>query len=366
MPQIIEGLIYDQIDNYELPSIEFRPFANQSLGSTGSSLPYPPLANAGPDQETAADNAVTLDGTGSYDPKEIARYQWRQTEGPAVNLENADQATATFIAPSGGDDGKTLEFELKVSTDAVFSHKDRTIVTVNPAEALPTVDVDSCFISSAARDQAGNFPYVGMLTGGAFFLLICLTAVSWRLRSVCRFCTLIVLLLLISVPAQAGYFSVGGGAGGDADNANATIETGAKDIRFKGLDLLFGMGLHFIPHSDDELPDPTISAPCPNEACTILDTVRKGTEVGLFGKLGVEIAKSDFYVSAIGGFTAFTESELSRSPATGRVYEESSDSQIEGLYGGGISYFFDFKYDFVLHVDYDNIRGLTGGIGLHW
>jgi len=129
---------------------------------------------------------------------------------------------------------------------------------------------------------------------------------------------------------------------------------------------LFGMGLHFIPHSDDELPDPTISAPCPNEACTRLETVRKGTEVGLFGKLGVEIAKSDFYVSAIGGFTAFTESELSRSPATGRVYEESSDSQIEGLYGGGVSYFLDFKYDIVLHVDYDNIRGVTGGIGLHW
>ncbi len=363
---IIESLIYDQVNNYELPAVEFRPFAKQPVKGAGSSLAYPPIADAGPDLEAAADNSVTLDGTGSYDPEGIARYQWQQVEGPAVNLKNANQAVATFIAPSGGEEGTALGFGLTVSTDGVFSHKDGATVTVTPDEAMPTVDVDSCFISSAAPGRAGNFHYAGMLVGVAFFLLIWLTVVSGRFRSACRFCPLIVLFLLIAVPAQAGYFSVGGGAGGDADEANATIETGAKDIRFKGFDLLFGMGLHFIPHSDDELPDPTISAPCPNEACTRLETVRKGTEVGLFGKLGVEIAKSDFYVSAIGGFTAFTESELSRSPATGRVYEESSDSQIEGLYGGGVSYFLDFKYDIVLHVDYDNIRGVTGGIGLHW
>ena len=364
--QIIESLIYDQIDNYELPSIEFRPFANQSLGRTGSSLPYPPLANAGPDQETAADNSVTLDGTGSYDPKEIARYQWRQIEGPAVNLEDADQAAATFIAPSGGDDGKTLEFALTVSTDDTFSHSDAVNITVTPDEALPTVDVDSCFIQSAASNGSNR----ALSTALSVFLILAgflAIGISKKGRhKITGIFILLTVLVLIPLPANAGYFSVGGGAGGDADNPNATIETGAKDIHFENFDLLFGMGIHFIPHSDDELPDQTISAPCPNESCTALDTVRKGTELGLFGKLGVEIAKSDFYVSAIGGFTAFTESELSRSPATGRVYEESSDSQLEGLYGGGISYFFDFKYDIVLHVDYDNIRGVTGGIGLHW
>jgi len=369
--QIIEGLIYDQIDNYELPSIEFRPFANQSLGSTGSSLPYPPLANAGPDQESAADNAVTLDGTGSYDPEGIARYQWRQTDGLAVNLENADQATATFIAPSGGDDGKTLEFALTVSTDDTFSHSDTVSVTVTPDEALSTVDVDSCFIQSAVSQYTvsndSGTSFLAFLSAFLLFTGLFMTGVIHLLRhKISGIFVLIAVLAFITPPASAGYFSVGGGGGGDADNANATIETGAKDIYLKGFDFLFGMGIHFIPHSDDELPDPTISAPCPNEACTSPDTVRKGTEVGLFGKLGVEIAKSDFYVSAIGGFTAFTESELSRSPATGRVYEESSDSQIEALYGGGVSYFFDFKYDIVLHVDYDNIRGVTGGIGLHW
>ena len=173
-------------------------------------------------------------------------------------------------------------------------------------------------------------------------------------------------LILIATPAQAGYLAVGGGAGGDSDEFNVTIETGAKDIWAKKMDLLFGMGIFFIPHSDNELPTSTISLPCPNDDCIRIGSVRKGTEVGLLGKLGVEIASSDFYVSAIGGFTAYTNSNLSRSPATGRVYEESSDSKVEALYGGGVSYFIHYKWDVVLQVDYDNIRGVTGTIGWHW
>ena len=365
--RIIESLIYDQIDNYELPSIEFRPIANQSFKNTGSSLPYPPIANAGPDQEAFADNAVTLDGTSSYDPAGIARYQWRQTEGPAVNLINADQAIATFIAPSGGDEGKTLEFALTVSTDDTFSHSDGVTVTINADQAISTVDVDSCFVKSADPNDS-NWSLLKifsiLLISSGLLLIPFLRTLKHKFLGV--LILFAVLVLIQPTKANAGYFSVGGGAGGEADDANVTIETGAKDIYFKGLDLLFGMGIHFIPHSDDEFPDPTISSPCPNEDCVSLGTVRKGTEVGLFGKLGVEIGKSDFYVSAIGGFTAFTESDISRSPVTGRVYEESSDSQIEGLYGGGISYFFDFKWDVVLQIDYDNIRGITGGVGLYW
>jgi len=124
--------------------------------------------------------------------------------------------------------------------------------------------------------------------------------------------------------------------------------------------------MFFIPHSDNELPDGTFSLPCPNDDCSRLGNFRKGTGVGFFGKLGTEIGSSDFYVSAIGGFNAYTESRLSRSPATGRVYEDSSDSKVEALYGGGISYFFDYKWNIVIQLDYDNIRGGTGTIGWHW
>jgi len=362
----IENLIYDQADNYKLPEVGFQPYSGKDIPGIGSSLAYPPLADAGPDLMTAADNAVTLDGSGSYDPEGIARYRWQQIDGPQVNLENPDQATASFVSPLGGVDGATMQFELTVSTDDTFSNKDTVNVVLSPDEVLPKVDVGSCFIQSASPDNV-----FGTLFGKCFFimtlLLISASGIFCRLRQFFpAVCILLFLLILIVPSSHAGYLSAGGGAGGDADEFNVTIETGAKDIDISNLDMLFGIGIFFIPHSDNDLPSSTISMPCPNENCLSLGKARKGTEVGFAGKLGIEIGSSDFYVSAIGGFTAYTESKLSRSPATGRVYEDDSDSKVEALYGGGISYFIDKKWDVVIQVDYDNIRGVTGLIGWHW
>ncbi|MEZ4578642.1 MAG: hypothetical protein R2875_11695 [Desulfobacterales bacterium] len=174
---------------------------------------------------------------------------------------------------------------------------------------------------------------------------------------------LLVLLLIAAVflpvtGAEAGHFAAaGGGAGGDVRmKVNATIETGAKDIHFHNQDLLFGAGVFFIPHSDNDLPSPTIALPCPNNECVPLDNARKGTEVGFVSKLGIEIGTSNVYVSAIGGFTAYTESELSQSTATGRVYENLQTVKLRVSYGGGVSYFMEYKWDIVFQVDYDNIR----------
>ncbi len=405
-PLIIENMIYDQTDNYQLPEVEYRPFAVKYISGTGSSLPYPPLADAGPDLTVDADHSVTLDGSRSYDPDGTARFQWKQVLGPAVNLKNASQPTASFVAPSGGADGVNLQFKLTVSTGNTFSHTDTVDVSVNPEGDLSTVDVGGCFIQTAGSDFFSNSFRVILNA----CILICLL-LTWRLisetmscrtrsgiqffsgfqvkpgmtilrylivgligmlcsRKYCKFFTafilMIVLMVLLAAPAQSAYFSVGGGAGGDADEVNVTLETGAKDINVQNQDLLFGVGIFLIPHSDNELPSSTISFPCPNNDCEELDSVRKGTEVGLLGKLGIEIGTSDVYVSAIGGFTSYTESKLSRSPATGRVYEDSSDSKIEALFGGGASYFIHYKLDMVFQVDYDTIRGVTGTIGLHW
>jgi len=363
---IIQNLIYDQKNNYNLPEVDYRPFAGNQIPGTGSSLFYPPFANAGPDITTAADNLVTLDGSGSYDPDGIARYIWQQIDGPQVDLKNADQAIASFIAPLGGVDGATLQFGLTISTDDTFSHQDTVNVTLNPDEALPKVDVGSCFIESAAPGHMfDSFSGKWLL-----MIILCMTTVPVVFRRFSKLlpavCVFLAVMIFIASSAHAGYLSVGGGAGGDADEINVTIETGAKDIDISNLDMLFGVGIFFIPHSDNDLPDSTISMPCPNDDCLSIDALRKGTEVGFAGKLGIEIGSSDFYVSAIGGFTAYTESTLSQSPATGRVYEDSSDSKVEALYGGGISYFIDKKWNVVIQVDYDNIRGVTGLVGWHW
>jgi beta propeller repeat protein len=72
-----------------------------------------PVADAGPDGMWQAPGLVTLNGLGSHDPDQIDRltYQWRQIEGPAVDLQNADSATPSFVVDAEGQ----WAFELVVS-----------------------------------------------------------------------------------------------------------------------------------------------------------------------------------------------------------------------------------------------------------
>jgi hypothetical protein len=96
---------------------------------------------------------VILDGSGSYDPDGLAVYRWTQVDGPAVTLKSADSATASFVAPLGGADGRTLTFQLMVKAEDDFADTDETEVTVSPDEKLSTVDKDQwagCFIQRIA------------------------------------------------------------------------------------------------------------------------------------------------------------------------------------------------------------------------
>lgn len=368
-PAAVENLIYDQSEDYTLPAVRYEPLTDE-LPDAGSGLSYPPLAEAGPDMEVTPDASVVLDGTDSYDPDGIARYQWEQIEGPQVDIRDADDAVASFAAPGAGEEGELLRFRLRVAVGPTFYHDDTMAVTVVPVENLPETDVGGCFIQAAGEspEKKGMKSFLF----GLFFAAVLCVWFRWRFFPVVKrrwldmAGLLLVVCLLTAAPVRAGYLSVGGGGGGDAEEVNVTIETGASDIRAYGMDIMFGLGLHLIPHSDDEIPDGTIALPCPNDQCTPLDSVRKGTEVGAIGKLGMEIGASSFYVNVLGGISAYTESELVRSPGTGRVYENDSDSQVDPLYGLGVSYFTGYEWDLVFHLDVDNVRGVTGAVGWHW
>jgi len=81
----------------------------------------PPLADAGSDQAVFEGTAVTLNASSSsaYDGS-IATYNWVQTAGPVVVLNNASSATPDFIAPSvSGDAG--LVFQVTVTDDTGLS-----------------------------------------------------------------------------------------------------------------------------------------------------------------------------------------------------------------------------------------------------
>jgi len=78
----------------------------------------PPIADAGGPGPILADefSTVTLDGTGSTDPEDgiPASFQWVQTGGPAVVINNADMSLATFVVPPVMPGGQDFTFLLTV------------------------------------------------------------------------------------------------------------------------------------------------------------------------------------------------------------------------------------------------------------
>ena len=91
-----------------------------------------PTAAAGEDQTVDAGSPVRLLGSGSDADGAIVGYQWAQTAGTDVSLSNADQASASFVAPQV-DMAVTLTFRLTVTDDDGATASDAVSVVVRPA-----------------------------------------------------------------------------------------------------------------------------------------------------------------------------------------------------------------------------------------
>ncbi|HCT99339.1 MAG TPA: hypothetical protein DF614_04540 [Methylococcaceae bacterium] len=98
-----------------------------------------PIANAGVDQTVSFSSIVTLSGKQSSDEDGLIKsYQWTQTSGKKILLNNAKTATATFTSPATP---STLAFKLTVKDNKNASATDTlTITTANqPLCELPFV-----------------------------------------------------------------------------------------------------------------------------------------------------------------------------------------------------------------------------------
>ena len=120
----------------------FAKMANAWFSSLQQILP---VAEAGPDQRVAEFETVTLDGSGSTDPKighgNNLSYQWIQTAGTSVVLSDDTAVQPTFDAPDAALAGKTLTFMLTVTDE------DELVAT-------DEVDVDVAIIqANAGPDQ---------------------------------------------------------------------------------------------------------------------------------------------------------------------------------------------------------------------
>jgi hypothetical protein len=98
-----------------------------------------PVAAAGEDQSIDGLTEVTLSGSGTDSDGTIASYAWEQTAGDDVVLSSADQALATFEAPSTTS-VLNLEFTLTVTDSDGETDSDVVAVTVIPENA-PLVEI---------------------------------------------------------------------------------------------------------------------------------------------------------------------------------------------------------------------------------
>lgn len=115
-------------------------------GGGGGSAPAPavntaPVSNAGADQTAQESSMVQLTGIGTdSDAGDSLTFVWIQTAGTAVTINNANNATASFTAPSlPGGGSEVLTFQLTVTDNAGLSDSDSVTVTVLPAGSVVTI-----------------------------------------------------------------------------------------------------------------------------------------------------------------------------------------------------------------------------------
>jgi hypothetical protein len=111
-----------------------------------------PIANAGEDQNVNFSSNVTLSGAKSLDSDgEIKTYQWLQTKGTKVVLNNPKNVTANFISPKKVD---TLVFKLSVTDDTKATAVDTVTINVAAQAQGQLNDTGITFCSDGAFNVA--------------------------------------------------------------------------------------------------------------------------------------------------------------------------------------------------------------------
>lgn len=133
---------------FKFSIIYFCAFFLNACGGEGKSnenAPLPivnsqPVANAGVDQRVNEQANVTLEGVASDGDGTIVSYQWTQTAGTIVTLENATNASASFIAPVVTEQA-LLTFELQVTDNESATASDSVDITVTPINETTDVQM---------------------------------------------------------------------------------------------------------------------------------------------------------------------------------------------------------------------------------
>jgi len=141
------AVIHAYKDGVELSIIPSK--SSFTVGESGSVTQFnivinrTPTADAGVNQTVDEGDIVTLNGSNSFDPDtgigDSITYEWSQTDGTSVTLDDPTAAQPTFTAPVVGVGGEALTFELTVTDTGGLQDDDTCIVNVS-AKKPPVAD----------------------------------------------------------------------------------------------------------------------------------------------------------------------------------------------------------------------------------
>ena len=134
-----------------------------------------PAASAGPNLSAAEDTIVQLQGTATDPEGQGLTYQWIQTGGPSVTLDDPNSDAPTFTAPNIAGD-EDITFELRVS-DGENTTVDSVSITIEADDdapvdvsAGPNQDVDELdvvqLVGNGSDLEGQDLTYTWIQTGG--------------------------------------------------------------------------------------------------------------------------------------------------------------------------------------------------------
>lgn len=141
---------------------ELRAFA-----STQPAANTAPIAHAGIDFTAPFGARVTLDGTLAHDPNgTTVSYDWRQTSGPPVQLENRTSVSPSFVTPIGPEESQ-LTFALTVGDGTALSRADAVSVSLREA-TTDDITALGTILASERRPKGGGSQSLEVIRDGEY------------------------------------------------------------------------------------------------------------------------------------------------------------------------------------------------------
>jgi hypothetical protein len=132
---------------------------SENASESESATNQVPTVSAGTEQSVVEETVVSLSGTATDSDGSIVSYQWLQTSGTAVTLENATTVNASFTSPALDAD-ETLIFSFTATDDDDDAATDTVNVVVSNV-----AEVNTAPIANAGTDQVVLVGNTVSLTG---------------------------------------------------------------------------------------------------------------------------------------------------------------------------------------------------------